>query len=77
MKSDPQGLERLRLYADLLRDRNTVAIGGIKEKNFSDVLATGVKSIAVVTAITAAEDPEKATAQLLAYFADSRSDKGL
>ena len=61
----------------MMRDRKRAAIGGVEEITLSDVRATGVKAIAVVTAITAAEDPEKATAQLLAYFADSRSDKGL
>ena len=69
MKSDPQGLERLKLYSELLADKNTVAIGGIKESNFSDVLATGVKSIAVVTAITRADDPQTAAEKLLSYFA--------
>lgn len=69
MKSDPQGLERLKLYSELLADKNTVAIGGIKESNFSDVLAAGVKSIAVVTAITRADDPQTAAEKLLSYFA--------
>ncbi len=43
-----------------------VAIGGINITNAAQVLATGVESIAVVTAITEAEDPEQAVAKLMA-----------
>lgn len=68
MKSDPQGLERLKLYSKLLKNFNTVAIGGIKESNFNEVLATGVKSIAVVTAITKAPDPKASTQRLMQFF---------
>ena len=37
-----------------------VAIGGITLDNAADVLATGVASLAVVSAITKAENPEAA-----------------
>ncbi len=43
-----------------------MAIGGINITNAAQVLATGVESIAVVTAITEAEDPEQAVAKLMA-----------
>lgn len=43
-----------------------VAIGGINLERAAEVLATGVDSIAVVTAITEANKPEKAVAQLIA-----------
>ena len=58
MPSDPQGLERLHKYAALLKGTPTVAIGGINLQRAPAVCATGVGSIAVVTAITLADDPE-------------------
>ena len=42
-----------------------VAIGGINAKNLMELSGSGVDGIAVVSAIFAAEDPGKATAQLL------------
>ena len=58
MPSDPQGLVRLANYAQLLPNIPTVAIGGINLERASAVWKTGVGSIAVVTAITHAEDPK-------------------
>ena len=46
-----------------------VAIGGINMTRAPQVLATGVDSIAVVTAITEAENPEQAVAELMALTA--------
>lgn len=43
-----------------------VAIGGINGKNLMELSGSGVDGIAVVSAIFAAEDPGKATAELLA-----------
>ena len=42
-----------------------VAIGGINGKNLMELHCSGVDGVAVVSAIFAAEDPGKATAQLL------------
>ena len=42
-----------------------VAIGGINAKNLMELSGSGVDCVAVVSAIFAAEDPGKATAQLL------------
>ena len=42
-----------------------VAIGGINSRNLLELRGSGVDGIAVVSAIFAAEDPGKATAQLL------------
>ena len=64
MKTLPQGLGRLGAYARLMRDHPLVAIGGIDESRFGEVLQRGVGSIAVVRAITAAEDPEGAARTL-------------
>jgi thiamine-phosphate pyrophosphorylase len=65
MPSAPQGLEQLASHIERLADYPTVAIGGISLERAPAVLATGVGSIAVVSAITQADDWEAATAQLL------------
>ncbi|XTZ38208.1 thiamine phosphate synthase [Salmonella enterica] len=65
MPSAPQGLEQLARHITRLKDYPTIAIGGISLQRAPDVLATGVGSIAVVSAITQADDWQKATAQLL------------
>jgi hydroxymethylpyrimidine kinase/phosphomethylpyrimidine kinase/thiamine-phosphate diphosphorylase len=66
MPSAPQGLLRLSRYAELLSDVATVAIGGISQARVAAVLATGVGSVALVTAITEAADPHGVTLALLA-----------
>jgi len=67
MPSKPQGLERLRRYVALLAPTNipAVAIGGISLDRVAAVKATGINGIAVVSAITAANDVEQAVHQLL------------
>ncbi len=74
MPSDPQGLERLHKYAALLADTPTVAIGGINLQRAPAVRATGVGSIAVVTAITQADDPEAVIASFNQILEQSLSD---
>ena len=66
MPSAPQGLEQLEQHIRRLGDYPTVAIGGISLERAPAVLATGVGSIAVVSAITQAADWQLATRQLLA-----------
>jgi thiamine-phosphate pyrophosphorylase len=66
MPSAPQGLLRLSRYAELLSDVATVAIGGISQARVASVLAAGVGSVALVTAITEAADPHAVTRALLA-----------
>lgn len=66
MPSSPQGLEELKRHVGRLQNISTVAIGGISLARAPDVLATGVGSIAVVSAITQAPDWLAATARLLA-----------
>ncbi|KNC88648.1 thiamine phosphate synthase [Trabulsiella odontotermitis] len=65
MPSAPQGLEQLASHIERLGDYPTVAIGGISIDRTPSVLATGVGSVAVVSAITQAPDWQIATAQLL------------
>lgn len=63
----PQGLQQLQQWQKMLHNRYPlVAIGGIDLSNAAHVLATGVGSIAVVRAITQAEDKIQAIAQLQA-----------
>lgn len=69
MATPPQGLGRLRAYARLLRSYPQVAIGGIGAEQFSEVLATGVGSIAVVRALVAAPQPEAEAARLMRLMA--------
>lgn len=56
MPSAPQGLAQLASHIERLADYPTVAIGGISLERATAVLATGVGSIAVVSAITQAAD---------------------
>lgn len=65
MATAPQGVGRLQGYARLLRHYPQVAIGGIGEEQFPEVLATGVGSVAVVRALVNAPDPEAAAAALM------------
>lgn len=64
MPTAPQGLGRLRAYAQLMNAYPLVAIGGIDAARIQAVMRCGVGSAAVVRAIVAAEDPEAALAQL-------------
>ncbi|MBP2169273.1 thiamine-phosphate pyrophosphorylase [Erwinia toletana] len=66
MPSDPQGLIELKRHITRLGDISTVAIGGISIARAPEVLACGVGSIAVVSAITQAADWRQATQTLLA-----------
>lgn len=65
MPSSPQGLTQLASHIERLADYPTVAIGGISLARAPAVLATGVGSIAVISAITQAADWRDATSQLL------------
>ncbi|CAM5222608.1 thiamine phosphate synthase [Alishewanella longhuensis] len=75
MPSKPQGLARLAQYVQLAAPYPTVAIGGINAERLSAVAATGVNSIAVVTAITEAAEPEQATQELMARLAQALTSR--
>lgn len=64
MSFKPQGLARLRVWVHTLH-YPIVAIGGINAEHFPEVLATGVNGIAMISAITQAEDPVSVTQELL------------
>lgn len=60
----PIGLEGLKEIVDAV-SVPVVAIGSISSKNITDVLKVGVNGVAVISAITAAKEPVKATKGLL------------
>jgi len=66
MATAPQGTARLKAYARLLHNHALVAIGGIDAERMPAVLESGVGSVAVVRALTAAGDPEAAARDLQA-----------
>lgn len=69
LPSAPQGVARLTRYVRLLEGVvPLVAIGGIDLARLPAVLATGVGSAAVVSAITAADDTAQAVAALQQVF---------
>ncbi|KAB7898686.1 thiamine phosphate synthase [Rouxiella sp. S1S-2] len=66
MPSAPQGLEELARHIKQLNGAfPTVAIGGISLERVQSVMACGVGSVAVVSAITKAHDWRAATEELL------------
>jgi thiamine-phosphate pyrophosphorylase len=69
MATAPQGPGRLAAYARLMRDYPGVGIGGISAAELPEIKATGVGSLAVVRAITAQENPERAAQDLMAAWA--------
>lgn len=62
-----QGVDRLRRWQRTLH-YPLVAIGGISLERAPDVVATGVSGVALISAITAAEDPRAATEHLLSLM---------
>jgi hydroxymethylpyrimidine kinase / phosphomethylpyrimidine kinase / thiamine-phosphate diphosphorylase len=69
----PRGPARLARWVRLLGSRYpTVAIGGIDLDTIDSVLTTGVDTVCVIRAVTAAADPAQAAAALMAAI-ESRS----
>ena len=69
MATAPQGPGRLAAYTRLMREVPGVGIGGISAAELPEIKSTGVGSLAVVRAITAEADPERAAADLMAAWA--------
>lgn len=70
MATAPQGTGRLQLYAGLMKQHALVGIGGIDESRMSQVLQSGVGSVAVVRAITGSDAPEAAVQRLQKILRD-------
>jgi thiamine-phosphate pyrophosphorylase len=60
------GLDLVKYAAGLHAQRPWFAIGGISHGNLDEVLAAGARRVVVVRAITEADDPAAATAELAA-----------
>lgn len=60
----PHGLDGLTYWREVL-DYPLVAIGGINRERIEGVSRTGVDSVAMITAITEADDPEEQTEEFL------------
>ncbi|HVV68402.1 MAG TPA: thiamine phosphate synthase [Gammaproteobacteria bacterium] len=71
MPHAPQGIARLKHWRNML-NYPLVAIGGIGLPQFSEVSAAGVDGIAMISAITQAEEPIKTTQQMLDLIADQQ-----
>jgi hydroxymethylpyrimidine kinase / phosphomethylpyrimidine kinase / thiamine-phosphate diphosphorylase len=61
----PLGIDGLQYWQRLLRDYPVVAIGGINQQRMVDVRSTGVSGIAMISAITQADEPERACSEML------------
>lgn len=75
MPSVPQGLDKLTAQVAMFKGvLPLTAIGGITESRVADVAATGIDSVALVTAITQADNPDKVTQELLACVGAGAND---
>lgn len=74
MATPPQGSHRLHVYAQLLRHRPLVAIGGITLADLPTIAASGVGSFAVVRAITDASNPEAAVQELQSAWKKAKNN---
>lgn len=76
----PIGLQGLSRLARLVRERvpgiPVGAIAGINEKNAADVIGAGADGIAVVSAVTAVDDPEEAARGLRAIVDAAKAGRG-
>ena len=68
MPYSPVGLENLANWAKQAAPYPVVAIGGVSLERLPGVLACGVNGVAVVSAITLADDPERAARVALRLF---------
>jgi len=68
------GLDRLESIVAAV-DIPVVGIGGVDASNAGDVAAAGADGVAVITAITGADDPEAATRTLRTAVRDGRLER--
>lgn len=65
MKWGPQGLDRVTRWKSMVGDTPLVAIGGLTPERAAGALAAGADSVAVVTDIQMAPDPQARTREWL------------
>ena len=63
-----EGLEKIRQFSS----HPLVAIGGLNESNAADIVRAGADSVAVVSAICSAENPETAARELSEIYRQTR-----
>lgn len=69
MPFSPQGIDRLQQWVDILQQQYpVVAIGGINQQRAAELKPTGVGSVAMITAITLAEDYRQVTRDLVTLW---------
>ena len=71
----PYGLEGLGYWCESITDYPLVAIAGIDASNIEPIAATGVSGIALITAITKADEPELIARELQGLVQQSRPGK--
>ena len=72
LNTRPAGLETLREVASTASSP-VVAVGGINSSNISAVAESGADAACVASAVTEADDPERATRRLLHEFLAARA----
>ena len=63
----PQGLAALKKIVEKISSR-VYAIGGVKPENIEDVRLTGVRGVALISAVLGAGNPKEATQDILSHF---------
>ena len=70
------GLDPVRAIDDAV-EIPTVGIGGITPENAAEVVAAGADGVAVISAITGADDPEAATRELAGAVREGKRRRGV
>lgn len=68
---NPIGMKAIRKARNLLPGNVIVALGGINESNAEQCIRAGATGVAVIRAIMAADDPEKAARRLMRIIENS------
>lgn len=71
----PQGLKQLTRFCQLLT-YPVVAIGGIQFNHLPSVWKTGVRGVAIISALLTATDPDKEIQRWLDFFLNQRPNQG-
>ncbi len=66
----PHGIENLSYWVDTMNAYPWVAIGGIDLDRLTEVITTKVSGVAMISAITQAEEPEQVTLQMMKQLSD-------
>lgn len=69
----PLGLEGIREITNISK-HPAVGIGGINKSNTKDIIESGADGISVVSTIMSAENPEKASQELLSIIKQSKKE---